>query len=88
MTSSSNLPGSFAPLLIGPANCESTIGVNWRWLRDHAPALGLQIIMIERKCFIDARAAHEAILAHQKPTEAPIDELDAMRAKLGKRRVG
>lgn len=81
------------PLLIGPKNCEAALGVSWRWLRRQAPALGLEVVQIERKAFIDAQAARAAILAHghqdDETPEVPaaVDELAHLRAQLGKRKA-
>lgn len=79
-----------APLAIGPVNCEAMLGVSWRWLRDHAPSLGLTIYRVGSKSFIDARAAYEAIRKHGKPeppaVEPEPEDVDAVLARWGKRR--
>lgn len=81
-------------LLVGSANCKDVLGVNWRWLRDHAPALGLSIARVGPKGFVDAKLARDAILAQQsaKPdlsensqSEGP-EDLESMRKRLGLRR--
>lgn len=90
---------SVAPLAIGPANCEAMLGVSWRWLRDHAAELGLTVLRVDGKPFVDAAAAIDAIRRHGKAPPPPADEgekmsdppspgdeLAALRAKLGKRR--
>lgn len=83
-----------APLMVGPVNCEPVLGVSWRWLRDHAGDLGLKVLRVEGKPFVEALAALEAIRRHGTPVtdEEPtdnsecVDELEAYRARLGKRR--
>lgn len=82
------------PLLVGPANCVAALGVSWRWLRDHAPALGLTIIGVDGKRFLDAEEAKAAIaragraeLPSPSLEAEPTDELAVLRAQLGKRRI-
>ncbi len=79
-----------SPLTIGPANCEAMLGVNWRWLRDHAEELGLTMLRVAGKPFVEASAALEAIKLHGAPLahSAPLTDLEAMRARLGKRARG
>jgi hypothetical protein len=80
--------------MIGPANCEAALGVGWRWLRDHAEALGLTVLRVEGKPFVEASAALEAIRRHGAPeveaasAEAEPETLESIRARLGMRRVG
>lgn len=85
------IPGNFnlSPLLVGPANCPAALGVSWRWLRDHSTALGLTILTIDGKSFIDAQAARDAITVHGVPTPADesLDDLAQLRARLGKRKA-
>lgn len=88
-----------APLAIGPANCEPMLGVSWRWLRDHAAELGLEVVRVGSKSFVEAAPALAAIRRHgvpcppsegrsedPTPSPEPVDELEAMRRRLGKRR--
>lgn len=85
-------PGTVAPLAIGPANCEAALGVNWRWLRDHAEALGLTVLRVDGKPFVEASAALEAIRRHGAPqveaASAPehVEDIETIRARLGLRR--
>lgn len=53
-----------APLAIGPANAEQLTGQSWRWWRDHASDLGLQVVRVAGKPMIDA-AAVVRVLAQQ-----------------------
>lgn len=67
------------------------LGVSWRWLRDHAKALGIELIQVDGKRFVDARAARDAILARREQVvpaqpQTPNDELATLRARLGYRR--
>lgn len=76
------------PLLISSRNAEAVIGQTWRWLRDHAADLGLEILTVDGKRFIDAAAALDAIkrrAAVQAPPAPPPAELEKMRARIGKR---
>jgi hypothetical protein len=78
------------PLLLGPKNTEAMAGVSWRWLKDHAPALGLTILRVDSKPFVVADDALAAIRRHGV-AEVPAndDECDSeptiadLRARLG-----
>lgn len=88
-----------APLAITPRNSELLLGVPWRWLKDHAQSLGLTIYRVDTKPFIDGPEAMRAVRKHgavvapepagDEPSTAdapPLDEREAMRQRLGKRR--
>ena len=83
-----------APLAIGPRNCEQMVGHPWRWLRDHADELGVEVIKIDGKSCILAAPLLAALemRATAAPDAQPTDErheLAAMRARFGKvRRTG
>ncbi|HEY3235403.1 MAG TPA: hypothetical protein VGJ84_11870, partial [Polyangiaceae bacterium] len=60
-----------------------------RWLKDHAAVLELQILTVGGKRFVEAATALDAIKRHAQvrtPERVEVDELAAMRARLGKRR--
>jgi hypothetical protein len=72
-------------------------GVEWRWLRDHAAELGIEIRRVASKPFADAAAVIEAIRRHGEliggPTAANDERDDEptiadLRARLGMRRAG
>lgn len=79
------------PLLLGPANCESAVGLPWRFVRDHAPELGVPIIGTGRKRCVRADLFIEALersgagdlpsLAKAEPE--PLDAAEAVRRAIG-----
>lgn len=80
------------PLTVGPRNCEAATGVPWRWLRDHAAELGVQIVRIDGKSVIVAtellaaleRYAGRIGTAFDDQPEATRDELAAMRTRIAR----
>jgi len=78
------------PRYLGAKNFEAVVGQPSRWCRDKAKAWGVPILKIDGKSVIPAEAFFAALEAHAS-TEVvesePLDELEAMRARLGKRRV-
>lgn len=75
------------PLTIGTKNAEQMTGFSWRWLRDHAPELGVEIIQIDGKSCILAEPLLAAIEQRSTPRVAPeVDELEVMRERI--RRAG
>lgn len=84
------------PLLLGPANCESAVGFSWRFVRDHAPVLGVPIIGTGRKRCVRADlfvAALERSGAADLPSLAkvepePVDAAEAVRRAIGVSRRG
>lgn len=78
------------PLLLGPANCESAVGLPWRAVRDHAPLLGVPIIGTGRKrcvradLFIEALERRGADLPSVAKVEPePVDAAEAVRRAIG-----
>ena len=79
------------PLSVGPLNAESMTGLPWRWIRDHAEELGVEVIRVDGKFLILAatllaaleKRARPAIL---EPERSDADELAELRARLGKQR--
>ncbi len=80
------------PLLLGPANCESAVGLPWRFVRDHAPELGVPIIGTGRKRCVRADLFIEALersgaggdlpsVAKAEPE--PLDPAEAVRRAIG-----
>jgi hypothetical protein len=85
-----------APLLLGPRNAEQATGLPWRFVRDHARALGVEPVRIGRKLAIPASAFLEA-LQRQQATKAerdPSNDSDtcgdaaSLRRRLGLRLAG
>lgn len=80
------------PLTIGPANAEAATGVSWRWIRDHASQLGVEIVKIDGKSVILADRLLAALERRAQPvpadadhdTEELSDELVAMRARIAR----
>lgn len=80
------------PLLLGPANCEAAVGLPWRFVRDHAPELGVPIIGTGRKrcvradLFIEAleRSGTRADLPSVAKAEPePLDAAEVIRRAIG-----
>lgn len=78
------------PLLVGPANCEAMTGMPWRHIRDHAEELGLTFVSVGNKRAIVAADLLVALAGRASREAAPaeVDELEAMRRRLGKQRIG
>ncbi len=76
------------PICIGPRNAESMTGHSWRWLRDHARELGVDLIAIDGKRVLMADQLLEALqrrgVAAQEPNST--DDLEAFRERI--RRAG
>jgi hypothetical protein len=64
------------PITIGPRNAEQMTGHTWRWLRDHAAELGVEIISINRKRVILGDALLAALAARSTRTVKPEPEVD------------
>ena len=84
-----------APLLIGPANAVAATGLPWRWISEHAAALGVAFVGTGRKRAVKAgdfiaaleRSGIEASDDGTPPVElAPIDAAEHIRRALGVRR--
>jgi hypothetical protein len=74
------------PITIGPKNAEQMTGHTWRWLREHAAEMGVEVIQVDGKRFIVAAALLEA-LEKRSVKAAPEeyderDELARMRARV------
>lgn len=78
------------PLLLGPRNTEQATGLPWRFVRDHARALGVEPVHVGRKLAVPAAAFLEALSAQPapaaEPANDPVDAAAAVRRLLGKRR--
>ena len=76
------------PITIGPKNAEAMTGLSWRWIRDHADELGVEIIAIDGKRFILADRLLVALKSRSKATPAAtvddLDELAAMRRRISR----
>jgi hypothetical protein len=77
------------PILIGPKNAELMTGLSWRWWRDHAAELGLEIIRVDGKPTIIADRALAAIEKRSTHVERveeqdDVDELAAMRRRVAR----
>lgn len=76
------------PLAIGTKNAEAMTGFSWRWLRDHASELGVEVIAIDGKSCILAEPLLAALIV-RSPARAvgqEVDELEEMRERI--RRAG
>lgn len=80
------------PLTIGPRNAEAAVGQSWRWCRDHARAWGVPILRVDAKpiipvdAFLTALESHAAVEGGATEHDE-VDELEALRRRLGKRRT-
>jgi hypothetical protein len=84
-TSNDGRGGAASAICIGPANCEATTGMPWRFVRDHAPELGVEFIAIGGKRVILASALLAAL--ERRGNAAPaddVDELAEMRARIAR----
>ena len=83
------------PLTIGPRNAEAATGVTWRWIRDHAPELGVQVVRVDGKAFVLAAELLAALeryagVNHGLPTDdhdagdESADELASMRRRIAR----
>jgi hypothetical protein len=72
------------PVLIGPKNAEAMAGVSWRWIRDHAADLGVEVIHVGGKSFVGADALLDAVARRvtTKAVETEVDDLAAFRARI------
>ena len=82
-----------APLSIGPKNAEALTGLSWRWLRDNAEDLGVEVVRVGGKSFIPAGSLREALERRALSTEGSAAEPDEeeltvedIARRLGKRR--
>ncbi|HEX4336354.1 MAG TPA: hypothetical protein VH062_10605 [Polyangiaceae bacterium] len=81
------------PILVSSGNCAAVVGQSWRWVRDNASLLGVTIHRVRGKSFVEA----DALLAGIRRTASVAndgddvgesgDELERLRAAMGKRRV-
>jgi hypothetical protein len=85
--------GDVAPVAIGSNNAELVTGYSWRWLRDHADELGVEVIKVDGKSFILASDLAAALERRKTPAPATDSvelsqesELVQLRARLGKTR--
>lgn len=91
-------PDSVQPVLIGPKNCREMIGTDWRWLRDHAGELGIEIRRVRGKPFAIAGDVLAAVRRYGQLVagSAPANDderddepaLGELRTRLGMRRSG
>jgi hypothetical protein len=76
------------PITIGPRNAEAATGVSWRWIRDHAPELGITIIQVDGKRVVLASELLAALERRARPeTDEPQvdnDELAEMRRRIAR----
>jgi hypothetical protein len=84
------------PLFVGPTNCAEATPWTWRFLKEWAPKLGVTVHYLGAKPYIVVRELLEALerngIAPAEPAAPPepgsVDELAAMRERLGMRRTG
>lgn len=76
---------AFAPILITPRNSLAACGLPWRFVREHAAALGVTTIQLGRKRVMRADHLLAALeRQHEQPT--PADPVDAIRQSIGMER--
>lgn len=82
-----SVPTEIRPIAIGPKNAEAMCGHSWRWLRDHAAELGVEIIAIDgKRCILADRLLAALEKRAAPPVVEPVDELEQMRERI--RRAG
>ncbi len=76
------------PALAGAANCRDVIGPNWKHVRAHAVELGVPLLRIGRKDFVEVDAYLQAVRNNNStgPTIVSADPAEAVRSIL--RRAG
>lgn len=69
------------PALAGAANCKDVIGPNWKHVRAHAIELGVPLLRIGRKDFVEVDAYLEAVRNNNSaaPTVATADPAATVR---------
>lgn len=83
---------STAPLTISAKNCEAATGLPWRWIREKAADLGVDVITIDGKSLILAEPLLAALrglapIRDEDAGVAPADPAEAVRAALGRVRL-
>lgn len=74
-------------LLIGPANALHVVGAPWRWCRNTARELGVQLVGTRRRQLIPAGEFLAALRARPEADKPePIDPAEQVRRALGRRR--
>lgn len=79
------------PLYISTGNAVASTGQSWRWCRDTALALGVELVGHGRKRLIPADAFRAVLEGQTDPPSADVGSTDpaaALRERLGLRVVG
>jgi hypothetical protein len=70
-------------LLLSEKNSVEATGQSFRFWREHAPSLGVPVVKIGRKAFIDAEALLSAIRARAAEAAESTDPAEAVRKLIG-----
>lgn len=73
------------PTYIGPKNCESTVGLNWRRVREMADRMGIELVPAGRALLVPHDAFVTALERKRASgDDAPTDPRAAVLAAMGR----